>query len=153
MTSVGSTSMTELIKKTYDDVQAALLNSEQEPGREIFTALCAVVEFADGEGFSKAQTRSLFEVALSRLKEAAPSAAAAKRPQCFGVAHSPIDPICAGGEDVSYADESGAHTRPPCDLFVSCGEAFSKNKVVPVKELLQKKRSKNKPQASERSRA
>ena len=60
--------MDDLIKATYDDVQAALLNSEQDPPREIFTALCAVTSFAEGEGMTKAHLRDLFEKALSRLE-------------------------------------------------------------------------------------
>lgn len=60
--------MDELIKGTFDEVQAALLNSEQDPPREIFTALCAVTSFADGEGMTKAQMRDLFEEALNRLE-------------------------------------------------------------------------------------
>ncbi len=60
--------MDDLIKATYDEVQAALLNSEQDPPREILTALCAVTSFAEGEGMTKAQMRTLFEKALSHLE-------------------------------------------------------------------------------------
>ena len=61
--------MDKLIRGTYDEVQAALLNSEQDPPREVFTAFCAVIGFADGEGMSEAQIRDLFEAALRRQLE------------------------------------------------------------------------------------
>ena len=63
--------MKDLIKSTYDEVQAALLNSEQEPRQEIKTALYAVLEFAyrEGEGLTKLQMRKMFEEVLGALKD------------------------------------------------------------------------------------
>lgn len=60
--------MDEVVKETFDEVQATLLNSEQEPPREVFTALCAVVTFAEGEGMTKERMCALFEKALNTLK-------------------------------------------------------------------------------------
>ena len=62
--------MKDLIKDTYDEVQAVLLNSQGEPRREIKTALFAVLEFAqtEGEGLTKLQIRRLFEEVLGALK-------------------------------------------------------------------------------------
>ncbi len=61
--------MEDLVKNTYEEVQAALLNSDQEPHREIRTALFAVLEFAEGEGsgMTKPQMRQLFEEVLTHL--------------------------------------------------------------------------------------
>ena len=129
--------MDELIKGTFDEVQAALLNSEQDPQREIFTAFCAVTSFAEGEGMTKAQMRSVFEEALERLKEE--PQAAPERPGCFGKCHAPLDPLCAGGPDHTYRDASGSNVRPACDFFAPCGEVSVKQHVVPLK-----KKTKNK---------
>jgi hypothetical protein len=128
--------MDEIIKSTYDEVQAALLNSEQEPQWEIFTALCAVTDFADGEGMTSVHLRGLLSQALQRLEKAANDAS---RPPCFGRNHSPGDPLCSGGEDVTYEDGDGSHTRQPCDFFVSCGEALAKTSLIPSSSLLQKR--------------
>lgn len=58
------------IKETFDEVQAALLNSEQDPSREIFTAFCAVIGFADVEVHGEARIRELFDAAVRhQLKE------------------------------------------------------------------------------------
>lgn len=127
--------MDEVIKRTYDEVQAALLNSEQEPQWEIFTALCAVTDFADGEGMTSVQLRDLLSKALQRLEKVANDTS---RPPCFGKFHSAGDPLCSGGEDVTYEDGGGSHTRQPCDFFISCGEALAKTSLIPSSSLLQK---------------
>lgn len=41
--------MTKLEKETYDEIQAALLNSQIDPKMAIFLALRVVAEFAVGE--------------------------------------------------------------------------------------------------------
>lgn len=114
--------MADVIKRTHDEVQAALLNSEQDPHLEIFTAFCAVTAFADGEGITKAQMRVLFESALDRLKEEPPTVE--EKPQCFGRVRDSLDRLCTGGPDPTFKDAVGSNLRPQCPFFTSCGEAM-----------------------------
>lgn len=114
----------DIIKKTYDEIQAVLLNSEQDPRLEITTALFAVVEFAqkEGQGMSKRQIRWLFEEALDGVED---DPVVADRPSCFGVNRSTKDVLCVGGSDPTYADsKTGSHKRPRCDFYKGCGSAM-----------------------------
>lgn len=92
-------------------------------------ALHAVLECAQREGLAKTRIRLLVEEALHQLPEEG------DKPACFGVAHSALDVLCAGGKDVSYHDGSG--TRPQCMLFESCRKVTEEIKplVISVAEL------------------
>lgn len=119
--------MPTIINPTYNEVQAALLNSQQEPRDEIITALFAVLEFAqkEGPGMLKAQLLRLFEEALALLPNDQFREDADDKPPCFAISHSPSDVLCVGGVDVvTYRDEKGSPMRPQCLFFSDCGAAF-----------------------------
>jgi len=115
-----------LLGNTYNEVQAALLNSEMEPSKEIASALYAVLRFAQGEGpgMSKAQIRVMFEEVVSLL-EGDEGAEDRGLPECFGLVRSTTDVLCTGGDDPSYTHRiTGKHVRPPCDYYDACGIAM-----------------------------
>lgn len=135
--------MPTVIKPTYDEIQAVLLNSQQEPTNEIITALFAVLEFAqkEGPGMSKIQLRRLFEEALALLPNGQFKDDENDKPDCFGLSHSPTDVLCLGGDDPTYRDEKGSHSRPQCCFFTECGSAVSgrtKSPLVPLNTLLER---------------
>lgn len=132
--------MDDISKNTYNEVQATLLNSEQDPRREVVSALYAVLEFAqkEGSGMTKPQMRRLCEEVLSRLEDD-PEVP----PECFGVSHSKIDILCTGGKDPSYKYQDSPGVRPQCIFFVQCGEALAnrnKSATIPAKALRKERR-------------